>query len=507
MRRIVATALIALPAALPLAAQSPRGPAAITEAGVRRRMNLIAADSMQGRDTPSRGLDLTATYVDREFKRMGLTPLGEKGSSISGYRIFTRHIDGAGSSVTLSGPGGSSGALTFASAAQFAFGTPPVGIRTLPVAVLGGTLKETDALDPALTRGKAILFVGDWSKGMPRGVTLSAAAALTGQAEMVLMPMNAPAGPLFGLSAGDAALNPVSKEGANWFLASAQDLALTAQWASLTQRLTALRTNPAMVAEPLEGWTITTDIKASDTDQQTVPNAAAMVRGSDPKLRDEYVVISAHMDHVGHRCNGVTPADSVCNGADDDASGTVGVLELAKAFATAPTRPKRSVIFLIVSGEERGLWGSDAWAAKPPVPIGQIVANLNMDMVGRNWKDTVVAIGQEYSDLGRSLTQVTARHPELRMTAIGDQWPAEGTYYRSDHFHFARRGVPILFFTSGFHPDYHGVTDSPEKIDAEKEARLLKVLYYLARDVADRTARPQWEPESYRRIVEPAYQH
>jgi Zn-dependent M28 family amino/carboxypeptidase len=284
-------------------------------------------------------------------------------------------------------------------------------------------------------------------------------------------------------------------------------LALTAQWASLTQRLTALRTNPAMVAEPLEGWTITTDIKASDTDQQTVPNAAAMVRGSDPKLRDEYVVISAHMDHVGHRCNGVTPADSVCNGADDDASGTVGVLELAKAFATAPTRPKRSVIFLIVSGEERGLWGSDAWAAKPPVPIGQIVANLNMDMVGRNWKDTVVAIGQEYSDLGRSLTQVTARHPELRMTAIGDQWPAEGTYYRSDHFHFARRGVPILFFTSGFHPDYHGVTDSPEKIDAEKEARLLKVLYYLARDVADRTARPQWEPESYRRIVEPAYQH
>jgi hypothetical protein len=177
----------------------------------------------------------------------------------------------------------------------------------------------------------------------------------------------------------------------------------------------------------------------------TAPNTVGILEGTDPKLKNEYIVFSAHMDHVGYR-KGSTAADSISNGADDDASGTTGIIELAEAFSRPGARPRRSMIFLTVSGEEKGLWGSSYFAAHPPVPVEQMVANINLDMIGRNWKDTIVAIGKEHSDLGATLERVVAAHPELNMKAIDDIWPNERFYFRSDHYNFARRGVPILFF-------------------------------------------------------------
>jgi Zn-dependent M28 family amino/carboxypeptidase len=179
----------------------------------------------------------------------------------------------------------------------------------------------------------------------------------------------------------------------------------------------------------------------------------------------------------------------------------VSVLELAEAFAALSPRPRRSILFVTVSGEERGLWGSDYFAAHPPVPIGQIVADLNMDMVGRNWPDTIVAIGKEHSDLGATLERVNGAHPEIGMTAIDDLWPEERFYFRSDHYNFARKGVPILFFFNGTHDDYHGLDDEPGRIDAEKAARIARLLFHLAVDVANADARPRWHAESYERIV------
>jgi Zn-dependent M28 family amino/carboxypeptidase len=176
-------------------------------------------------------------------------------------------------------------------------------------------------------------------------------------------------------------------------------------------------------------------------------------------------------------------------------------VELAEAFAARAVRPRRSMLFVTVSGEERGLWGSDYFAEHPPVPIGRIAADLNLDMVGRNWTDTIVAIGREHSDLGTTLARVEAAHPELRMTVRDDPWPQERFYYRSDHYNFARRGVPILFFFSGTHEDYHRPSDHPEKIDAEKQARLTRLIFHLALDVADAPERPAWVPSSYEAIV------
>ena len=154
-------------------------------------------------------------------------------------------------------------------------------------------------------------------------------------------------------------------------------------------------------------------------------------------------------------------------------------MELAEAFSRPGARTKRSILFITVSGEEKGLWGSNYFTKNPTVPIKDMVADLNIDMIGRNWPDTIVAIGREHSDLGATLAAVNAQHPELGMTAIDDKWPEENFYSRSDHYNFAKNGVPILFFFNGVHADYHQVSDSPDKINAEKESRILQLLFYL----------------------------
>jgi Zn-dependent M28 family amino/carboxypeptidase len=124
-------------------------------------------------------------------------------------------------------------------------------------------------------------------------------------------------------------------------------------------------------------------------------------------------------------------------------------------------------------------------------------------MIGRNWPDTIVAIGKQHSDLGSTLNRVNAEHPELNMHAIDDRWPDESFYTRSDHFNFAKKGVPILFFFNGTHADYHRVTDSPDKIDAEKESRIVKLFFYVGQAVANAPERPKWVPESFKQIVTP----
>jgi Zn-dependent M28 family amino/carboxypeptidase len=253
------------------------------------------------------------------------------------------------------------------------------------------------------------------------------------------------------------------------------------------------------VSRDLPGVTASVELKETVTDSLDAPNTIGILDGTDPVLRNEYLVYSAHMDHVG-----ITPGlrDSINNGADDNASGTAGVIELAEAFSRPGARPKRSIIFLTVSGEEKGLWGSRWFSEHPTVPLKQLVADINLDMLGRNWADTIVAIGKEHSDLGATLERVNAAHPELRMVAIDDRWPEERFYFRSDHYNFARKGVPAIFFFNGVHEDYHRVTDSPDKINSEKESRILRLLYYYGKEIGDAPERPKWDEESRRLIVE-----
>jgi len=265
----------------------------------------------------------------------------------------------------------------------------------------------------------------------------------------------------------------------------------------------------ASALQPVAGLRAMLSLKETILESTTAPNTIGILEGSDPTLKAEYLIFSAHMDHIGTAGRGsmscqAIGADSICNGADDDASGTVGVLEVAEAFTRRGVRPKRSIIFMTVSGEEKGLWGSAYWADHPTVPIQNVVANFNVDMIGRNWEDTVVAIGRQHSNLGQVLDAAAAAHPELKMVPIDDRWPSENFYGRSDHYNFARQGVPVLFFFTGVHEDYHKAGDEVQKIGFGKEARILQLLFYTSYAVAQNTERPKWNPESYEQIVTPA---
>ena len=508
--RLVPTVLLAAACsstqsqAAPDAESAPLSPVAsaaatITEADIRRRVGIIADDSMLGRDTPSPGLEKTAAYVAREFERFGLRPGGENGTYYQRYEISRRQLDADASYLTLS-TGATTSQARFSSDVHLAAGVPGGAPITAPVYVIGGR-GVLESRIPADVDGKIVLLVLDYAESAPRTRAITSAfAARSPRAIVVVSNRDAEAFARLVRNGAEPRL-VLGKAGATPPVLEVRESALTDALRAAGVAPKVLRES-AMGARLLATSTMTIDLRDRVLESASAPNSIGIVEGTDPVLRHEYLVYSAHMDHVGVR-SGMT-GDSIWNGADDDASGTAAVIELAEAFSRPGARPRRSVMFITVSGEEKGLWGSQYFAENPTVPLAQIVANINIDMIGRNWKDTIVAIGKEHSDLGATLERVNAAHPELGMTAIDDQWPRENFYFRSDHFNFARKGAPILFFFNGVHPDYHQPSDEPDKIDAEKEARIVKLLFYLGQEIANAAQRPQWEPESRRRIVEGA---
>ncbi len=505
--RLVVLAVLVL--ALPLQAQpvprSARSAATtITESAVRELVGLIAHDSMGGRDTPSPGLEATARWVAGEFQRLGLSPLPD-GSHVQRYPISIAAPDPDSSYLELGPATGPVRRLRIGTDIVLR-GTAPGERTSYPVVIVSG---RPDSTTLAATRldGALILWVDDWRHGAPPDWRAAVAAIQAAGAAGVLVVVNndslAPPGPVGpGLSPLVVFGPPpaASRTVAGRFVALVNDAMLAGSIPAAGPELARWRgAGPAVT--PLPSWQAHARQKVLPFREIRAPNVVGILAGTDPSLRDEFVVISAHMDHVGIRCRGTGPGDPVCNGADDNGSGTAGVVALARAFASPGARPRRSLVFLAVSGEERGLWGSRYFAANPPIDLTRAVANLNMDMIGRNWRDTVVAIGKGHSELGPIVDQVAARHPELGLAVVDDLWPAENLYARSDHINFARQGIPILFFTSGLHEDYHAASDTPDKIDAEKQARILRLIFHLTTEIADRPARPQWNPASYEAIV------
>jgi hypothetical protein len=218
-----------------------------------------------------------------------------------------------------------------------------------------------------------------------------------------------------------------------------------------------------------------------------VPNVIGWLEGSDPDLQDEYLVFVAHFDHVGN--SGAVTGDAIYNGADDNASGTAGLVELAEAFGRLERRPRRSIVIMAVSGEEKGLLGSRHYVDHATFPISATVAALNMDMIGRNWTDRIVAIRSPGS-IGPTAERVASEHPELDMLVLEDPWPSQNLLLRSDQYSFLLKGIPVLFFTSGLHEDYHQPTDEADRIDGEKTARVVKLVFYVGLELADADERP-----------------
>jgi len=252
-------------------------------------------------------------------------------------------------------------------------------------------------------------------------------------------------------------------------------------------------------------------------------NVIGIVEGSDPVLKNEYVVMSAHLDHLGLSAP-QADGHAVFNGADDDGSGTVGLLGVAHAYAEGAAkgiRPKRSILFLWNGGEEKGLWGSQYFAEFPPIDPTKIVADLNMDMIGRtknpNSVDNnathmlvdpgeVLLVGPNVSsdDLGSTIDTVNAGYQKLKINHFYDTTAPDAThdnlgpqprgqriFYRSDHYNFAKIGIPIAFFTIGLHVDYHQPSDTPEKIDYKELQIIAKTVAAVGWDLSNAPGRPK----------------
>lgn len=495
--------------ASPLAAQQEPRPvrdaaATISAADVERRLWIIANDSMGGRDTPSDGLNKTAQYVADEFRRFGLRPGGENGTYFQRYAIERRKFDATASQLTIRG-GATTVSGDFQHNAMFVYGSVPAATVEGDVVAIGTGLTP-DQLDRSAVRGKVVLLVADYTRAQPPTARALIGAVSEAGAVGVIRVSNRDSGQ-FQMMAARAANNPrlaVGGQSAMIPILEVRDGLV----AGLGIDLAAMR-NGAPQLRAVADAHIVLALKEQVIESTTAPNTIGILEGSDPKLKGEYLIFSAHMDHIGTAGRGsmqcqAMGADSICNGADDDGSGATGVLEVAEAFSQRGVRPKRSIIFMTVSGEEKGLWGSSYWAEHPTVPVQAVVADFNVDMIGRNWEDTVVAIGRQHSNLGQVLDAAAARHPELHMVPIDDRWPNENFYRRSDHFNFARKGIPVLFFFTGVHEDYHRAGDEVQKIGFGKAARILQLLFYTSYAVAQDPARPQWTPESWDRIVEPA---
>jgi Zn-dependent M28 family amino/carboxypeptidase len=230
----------------------------------------------------------------------------------------------------------------------------------------------------------------------------------------------------------------------------------------------------------IPGKTITMET-ALDAEKFPTQNVVGFWEGSDPILKNEIVVIGAHYDHVG------VANDSIYNGADDNASGTAGVMEVAEAFTKCKTRPRRSILFMTFAGEEKGLFGSRYYTDDPIFPIENVIAMLNMDMISRNDTNEVAIIGSKTSPSLKTINEKCDESIGMKLDYDNDRF-----FLQSDHYSFYRKNIPVLFYFSKDTPDLHKPSDDPDKIIPEKMARIGRLVFSTAWTVANQTERPDF---------------
>jgi hypothetical protein len=451
---------------------------------MRARISFLAADRLQGRATPSQGLDIAASYIQTEFQRMGLK------APASGYtQRYQMVMSEMGDGWSLALQRGNRRAIlqhqTDFWGLPWAAGTVEGRLR-----FVGGSPAQVavEGAEPSvwIARLSRSALPREWLKAAKAAGALGLIFVLPEDLEPYMEGWLAEGRTRYDLGDVEPSL-PAALVSEVAMAAAFQRLGFEASPVAATQSGSGSGTEVRLSA----------DLRVETL---SAPNVIGIIRGSDRRLRNEYVLLSAHMDGLG--VGRPVEGDSIYNGADDNASGTAAVLEIAEAFAALEEPPKRSLAFLLVSGEEKGMLGSAWFVEHPPIELDAIVANLNIDMVGRNWEDTIAVIGKPYSTLGALVDSVAAAHSDLGLATIDDPWPLDRFFFRSDHFSFARKGIPAVFFFNGVHEDYHRPSDESKKVKFEKSSRIARLIYEVALTLANAEDPPSWDPEARARIVE-----
>ncbi len=417
----------------------------ISAQSLRGHLSFIASDLLEGRATPSRGLDIAAEYIAAQFRRAGLEPVGDDGYFQTATLLQREpNWDGFEMSVT-------SGDRTIRIDKSEAYLLPDsaLNLRDVPIVVADQNTQEIQ------TRGKVVLAMNQ--RG--RGNFDQPALVLTASA-------NLPTGPQIrdpAAGAGRGSMNVVNKPELAAFLKDHPDARLSVHMAAPIER-------------PVK-----------------VHNVAGLLRGSDPQLSDTYVLLTAHYDHVGTRATG---DDKIFNGANDDGSGTVSVVEIAAAIAALNPHPKRSILFMTFFGEERGLVGSRYYGRHPLVPLEKTVADLNLEQIGRTdatdgpQVGTASITGYDFSEL----PGILADAGKITGVKIYKNEQASDAYFgRSDNQALADVGIPAHTLCVAFdYPDYHKVGDHWEKIDYGNMAKVDRTVALALLQLASDAAPPKW---------------
>ncbi len=519
MRRAV-VALLALgigcaapPRTVPAPTVAAPALGAVTAEELRRDLYAFADDSMRGRETGTEDATRAMRFLVGRLTQLGLEPAGDSGFA---QRVpMQKEVFGPGTRIAVE-EGGNVRPVK-------------IGTEVVPLLNLGAGVPPTKRIADG-----ELVFVGyGLSLAKPKRDDF---AGLSLQGKVVVVVNGAPAGvdsakreELEGQPAISQRLAQIlpQRPAAVIILLTGKGTELFEQAAPQLERAVTLRTNATEVPEserqipmillgvpivgsPLlpTGWPA--DDKAqvltgrrftAHIEQVKTPitgyNVAAIVRGSDPALASTYVAFGAHYDHVG--VVRPTAGDSIANGADDDGSGSMALLAIARVMQQAPVKPPRSTLFVWHIGEEKGLLGSSWFTDHATVPIDSIVAQINADMIGRNADSVLYVVGpvaapnNQSKRLGAILDSVNASMtPRFTIDREMDNPNhPEHIYERSDHFNYARKGIPIVFLTTGLHDDYHKVSDDPRKIEYAKMARVTRLMVELGRAVANSERRPR----------------
>lgn len=505
---------------------------------IESHIRYLADDRLEGRDTGSAGYNMAADYVAEHYADMGLQPAGADGSYFEPVPLRTVAADLQSAEFTIDGealalledfvivPNTNNPEADITAEAVFvgyAIDNDAIGVNSFSGVDLDGKIAVLVPGTPASLEGAIASQAADLNTKFQAAANNGAIGAvmLFGDgltpftyaqiAQFATRPSMALAGNDDGGSDQPVSVNAIVSGDA------ASQLFLSGQMS--TEDLFAAASEGAF----LESFEIGTELHlAMNTNVEMLesPNVVAIIPGSDPELADESVVISAHLDHLGI-CQPLNEDDSICNGALDNASGIAIMLETARAIMGAEEQPRRSVILVAVTAEEKGLLGAQHLAANPPAAFGEMVANVNMDMPILRYEFTdMVAFGAEHSSLGPVASAATER---AGMFLSPDPVPEQGLFTRSDHFRFVQQGIPALFLVAGFSSpdeiddeggafnrflagDYHGINDEPEFTDAanpevtelnwEMGAKFARVNYEIIMAIANEDERPIWNEDS-----------
>ena len=505
-----------------------------TAAGFRAHVAFLADDLLEGRDTGSRGHEIAARYVATQFEGYGLKPGGENGTWYQQVTLQKTMRGADRGSITISGPGGET---RFAHADNILTGLFPREPNldlTAPLVFVGyGVEDERLGLNDYKglnVKGAIVIVLRGFPKGMPseEGAHVSAmkgkAAEKHGAVGMLAIAT---------LQSEKAQPWKRSLEYANepdyaWVQPDGQAFdeapgirargllngpAADAAFAGAPRTLADIRAEADKVKGMPRGFKLKTraTVKTSATwERITSPNVIGLLPGSDPVLSKQYTVLSAHLDHLGIKelAGEAKDADRIYNGALDNGAGVATLLEVARAAAAAPDKPRRSMLFIASTGEEKGLLGADYYARHPTVPIGQIVGNVDLDMPLLLYPfNDVVAFGANHSSIGPLVARAVA---PMNIKLSPDPMPEQGIFTRSDHYQFVRQGVPAVFLATGFGNggdkywgaflggNYHSPRDDmSQQIDWESGARFAEANYRITRAMTDSDTPPLWFQGDY----------